>query len=666
MEVVELDNKQYDPQAEKKTVVDTPTVKDNQQPFARTFLLQVAEAAQSITPWGHNPVVRDQELRGFWHSESWLASVVYSVSIRNASFAWQVVGRDPEKVQPRNTINAVTRILKNSNRGKGWKNLILKTCVDLYTLDNAAFWEIIRNGNSPNAPVINVSHLDSGRCQRTGDPKYPVIYTDRYGKETVLPYWRVRSIEELPSPIEGAYDMQYSAVSRALLAAEIIQSISTYKLEKVSGNFTRAVDFISGVTQNNIDDGLMLAEEQNLNKGQYRFSLPVIIPGVDPTSSLSHVHIDLASLPDNFDEDTSFKWYVAQLAAAFGVDYQEIAPLMTGNLGSSQQSEIMHLKTRGKGPALIMGMIEDILNGLLPTNVEFKFLEQDIRSEREKAETRFTRVKARSMQIKAGELTTKAAREMAVMEGDLPRWLKEEVDKEEEENKQQDMQQPGSEFGPTQLDEGIQTETGGNRMTMAGVKELQKMITKDPYHVLQTWHKSSIGQPSGTVIAPVWIPNQALDSVKSNLMMNLSNQRARFIPESDYHITLVHSSLVDDTEFEAVSKSLTQFEPLFELMASANKVSYFDTENGKAIVLRLEDSALLSQVQQHLYDQFTTLGTPVSDYSDPQKWTPHITLAYIDDSIAFTEFAITPIKVWVDYPKFTRSDYRTEYFDGQQ
>lgn len=653
-----IEEKQYDPKVEKRTVVDTPSVQERRSPAASTFLLQVAEASQSITPWGYNPVKRDRELRSFWHSESWLASVVYSVSIRNASFAWHVTGSNPEKQQPKNTINAVTKILKNSNRGKGWRNLILKTCIDLYSQDNAAVWEIIRNGNSPDSPVINIAHLDSGQCRRTGNPKYPIIYYDRYNREIIMPYWKVRTLEELPSPIEAAYDMQYSAVSRALLAAEIIQSISTYKLEKVSGNFTRSIDAISGLTQNNIDDALTLAEEQNLNKGLYRFSLPVIVPGVDPTSALSHVHIDLASLPDNFDEDTSFKWYVAQLAAAFGVDYQEIAPLMTGNLGSSQQSEIMHLKTRGKGPALIMGMIEDLINGLFPDNVEFKFLEQDIRSEREKAETSFTRSKDRSMRVKTGELTPKAAREMAVMVGDMPRWLKEEVDKEEEENETK-SQQTGSEFGPDQLSEGVVTEIGGEpqRLDMNGVKQLQKIISTHPHEVMQAWYKSSVGQPAGTVISKVWIPNRGLDALKGDLMMRWSNSRVRFLSPEDYHITLVHSPLVDDIEFKAVAKTLTKYETMFEFTATASAVSYFDTPNGKAIILKVDNSVFLTDVQKYLYEQFNQLGVSVSEYSEPTQWQPHITLAYIDASLEFKEQTIEPVKFWVEYPQFTRSTY---------
>lgn len=445
-------DKLLDPGLVAGSVVNAPTVAERVRPTAHPYVMFVAQAAQTITPWGVNFKQRDRELRNFWHTEPWLASVVYSVSIRNASFAWEIVGADPAKVRPKNTIAKVLQILKNSDRGHGWKSLITKTCIDLYSQDMGAVWEIIRTADDPNAPVVNIAHLDAGQCIRTGDPMYPIIYTDRQNVEHALKYYQVRTLEEFPSPIEEAFGMQYSAVSRCFLAAEIIQSIAVYKQEKVGGTFTKAIDAVSGITQQNIDDALSMAEEQNLNKGLYRFSLPVIIPGVDPTSTLSHVHIDLASLPDNFSEDDSFKWYVAQLAAAFGVDYQEIAPLMTGNLGSSQQSEIMHLKTRGKGPALIMGLIEDIINnGLVPSNVEFRFLEQDLRSEKEKADARYTRAMDRAMRVKVGELDPQGARKIAVEDGDLPLWLAEEMDR-------RNPVSTNNEVTPDQILGGVETE----------------------------------------------------------------------------------------------------------------------------------------------------------------------------------------------------------------
>lgn len=469
---VTVSAKQLDPGAVPPTPVETPAVQEHQSPRAHPVVLSVAMQAQAITPWGMAQRFRDRELRAFWISEPWLASVVYSVSIRNASFAWEVVGSDPSATSPKNTIRAVQRVLNSSNRGRGWKNLITKTCVDLYTQDNGAFWYLARRLNRPDQPVMNIVSLDAGQCQRTGDLEYPVIYTNRRGVERILNWWEVQTLEEFPSPIESALDMQLCAVSRCMLAAEIIQSLAVYKQEKISGTFSKAIDIVNNVTAQNIEDALEIDYEQRLNKGLLRYSIPIILPGVDPTATLSHIHIDLASLPDNFDEDASLKWYVAQLAAAFGVDYQEIAPLMTGNLGSSQQSEIMHLKTRGKGPALIMGIIEDILNGggILPGNVRFRFLEQDIRSESEKATARFTRAKERSLRIESGELDAVAARRLAVTDGDLPEWMASEIDAREQERmnssdaseesglQQDEGEEDGAELSANQIMGGIETQ----------------------------------------------------------------------------------------------------------------------------------------------------------------------------------------------------------------
>jgi len=459
----------YDPKVERRTVIDTPSVQEGERPSLHPYIIQLAIAADDIPQWGTTPVVRDKKLREFWVTEPLLASAVYGVTIRNASFAWEVVGSDPSKPNPKYTVSRVTEILKRSNRGKGWQDLMLKTCTDLYCTDNGAFWHLIRKQDRPDSPVLNITHLDSARCLRTGDPKYPVIYTDRMGREHILRWYEVVTIEEFPSPVEEMYGMQVCAVSRCLRAAQILRDIAVYKHEKVSGAWTRSVHFISNVTQSAIENAVDLAEEQNLNRGLYRYSQPVVIAGLDPKNPISHAQVDLASLPDAFDEETTFKWYIAQLALAFGVDYQEFAPLMSGNLGSSQQAEILHLKTRGKGPALIMTVLENVLNdhGILPNNVIFRFKEQDVRTEREKADTKFARAKQRSMMLRSGEIDEEAARQLAVEDGDIPEWMATEIAarRKKEEKEEQRLQQttgnnnaentPGSEFGVDQIVSGI-------------------------------------------------------------------------------------------------------------------------------------------------------------------------------------------------------------------
>ncbi len=662
--VPDVQLKLFDPKVEQQLIINAPSVEERLRPRAMPFVLHVAQRAQTITPWGMNPTMRDQELRAFWLSESWLASVVYSVSIRNASFAWEVIGSDPKEPLPKNTVRAVERLLKQSNRGKGWKNLIIKTCIDLYTQDNGSTWQIVRSADRPDAPVINLVSLDAARIWRTGDDEYPVIYTDRYGVEHVMKWWEVRTIEEFPSPIETAYDLQISAVSRCLLAAEIIQSLSTYKMEKISGNFTRAIDFVSGVTQSNIDDGLAINREQILNRGLLRYSVPVVIPGIDPQSTLSHVHLDLASLPDNFSEDESFKWYVAQLAAAFGVDYQEIAPLMTGNLGSSQQSEIMHLKTRGKGPALIMGLFEDIINdGIIPRNVKFRFLEQDLRSESEKAEAKFTRAKTRSLLVKSGELDGKAARQLAIMEGDLPEWLVAEID-EREDKLPEPMsvpEQQRQEFTSEQISGGMETQET-KALTLRDVERIRKEVSEDPLTFLskRIQRKISYGVPGGTIIIPTY--HESLTTLQYALANQWKHTATRLVLPEQFHITLVHGLRIDEYDYRAACETLRPYiYKLLPVRVYLNRVGTFDTGGGKAVVGLVASSYELKELQRAFYNTLVALDVPVSEFSQPEKWTPHITLAYIPEEIEVRNQDVKPILIDCNRVEFTRTGYTTEH-----
>ena len=62
-----------------KSVVDTPTVAEHQRPSAVPIIFTAASASQTITRWGVSPAIRDKELRAFWVSEPWLASVVSTI-----------------------------------------------------------------------------------------------------------------------------------------------------------------------------------------------------------------------------------------------------------------------------------------------------------------------------------------------------------------------------------------------------------------------------------------------------------------------------------------------------------------------------------------------------------------------------------------------------------
>lgn len=436
--VEEAGTKQYDPKLVENSVVIHPSAKENRQPLG-PILFNVATAADEFTPWGYDVYKRDQELRNFWHTEPILASAVAAMATRLSVVDFEIIGSDPTKPKPTTTIASVESMLKNADYGQGWMSFVIKIAIDIYTQDNGAFIELVRRENNPFSAVIGINHLDSARCFRTGDPEKPIRYRDRNGLDHTLNWWNVVAITEMPSPIEEMFGVGYCAVTRCLRAAQIIRDIAIYKKEKVSGQFMRTIHFISGVTEDNIDAALTFAREQQLNLNLFRYTQPTIMPTLDPDTTLQHIQIDLATLPDNFDEEISFKWYISQLALAFGVDYQEFAPLPGGNLGSGQQSEILHLKSRGKGPALLMSRLENIFNnfGIIPRTVKFGFKVQDSRAEAERATARFERGKDRAARIQSGELDPEAAVELAVLDGDLPEYIAED-------RKKRPMEAPGS------------------------------------------------------------------------------------------------------------------------------------------------------------------------------------------------------------------------------
>jgi hypothetical protein len=406
-------------------------IAQSQQVFPKTdldsgsmvFTWNVASAADQISPWGRNIYVRDRQLRDFWPTETYLAGAMANVAFRNSVFQWEIRGGS-EKVN-----QAVTDILVSAIAGDsfGWVPFMQKYSQDLYTQDNGCFIELIRDpgmdANSrfqgPLAPVLGVGHLDSNRCTRTGNPEYPIVYTDRNSIKHKLRWYEVIPFSDYPSAIETMNGVGYCAVTRVLRMAQIVRSIAIYKDEKISGRQFKQIHFVSGVSRQDIKDEMVRGQEEANNSGLIRFIMPSILASLDPEKPVSTATLDLASLPDGFDYDQEMKWYISSLALGFGVDYQEFAPLPGGNIGSSQQSMILHRKGSGKGPAVLMRMLSEAFRnyGVLPKGTEMRFNDKDEQEELERQTVRTKAMEEYAISIRNFILTPEAARKDLVARG---------------------------------------------------------------------------------------------------------------------------------------------------------------------------------------------------------------------------------------------------------
>jgi hypothetical protein len=372
-----------------------------------------------IVPWGQNTQLRDKQLRDFITEEHFFASALGIIAARNAALTWQITGDEA-------SAEASAELINDANHGEGWESFVVELSNDLLTQDKGAFVEFVRAANSPDAAVIGINALDAQRCFLTGNPETPVIYEDRKGELHKMPWYTVVHMLEMPTsktPADGGYffRLQYSALTRVLGAAQILKSITQYRSEKVSGRFMRAIHLVSGVDTKAIQDAIGRENINADNAGATRYMAPAMVGNVDPAANVSHETIELASLPDGFSEVEAVTTYITILAMGFLTDYQEFAPLSSGNLGNSTQSEVLHQKSRGKGVGLFKKLLERLMNlrGALPANVTFEFTEDDIEADKQIADTGLVRAETRKIRIESGEIDPLAARQLALDSGDL-------------------------------------------------------------------------------------------------------------------------------------------------------------------------------------------------------------------------------------------------------
>ena len=232
-------------------------------------------------------------------------------------------------------------------------------------------------------------------------------------------------MEEMPSPRERMNNVQTCAVDRCLRLSQTLRDILVYKNEKVSGRFARAIH-LTNIDPQAIQDAVNQANANADTRGLQRYSQPIIAAVLDPNAKPHVETLELASLPDGFDEEASMRWYIAGLAICFGVDYGFLAPLPGNKLGTSEQAETAAQQAKGKSSRLFLNTLQYKFNfsGILPRNVTLRFAVPDPTEESERDRAFARRARARSIQIGSGEITPQVATQMAADVGDIdPKYL---------------------------------------------------------------------------------------------------------------------------------------------------------------------------------------------------------------------------------------------------
>lgn len=403
-------------QARRETIVSEP------EASAGIFLVSwMAKAGLSISPWWS--ATRDAQLRNFWKGIDHLSGAIYTFTSRMTTIPFKIIARDQSnKEHVAEADEESYKLAAGAELGKGWEMFYSKFVEDNITQDNGAFAEIIGAGR-PDGPIIGrpvtVRHLDSARCQRTGNSEFPVVFRDISGKLYKLHYTRVIDFSQMQSPIQEMYGVGFCPVSRCINVSQNLLDILVYKQEKLGSRPHRQILITQGgLDPEDVRSAFQLAENQMTNQGLTRYS-KIVLTGHSTIANADLKAIELASLPDGFDEETSITLGMAAIALAFGMDARDLFPALTSG-ATRADALLQHIKQRGKGPGQMIQVTEQLFNSkYLPPYLKMEFDFQDDEQDRQIAEIKNVRMQRWNLGVQSGTLDSRTSREQMVLEGDL-------------------------------------------------------------------------------------------------------------------------------------------------------------------------------------------------------------------------------------------------------
>ncbi len=403
----------------------TQTVQDNMRTemtgIPINLMLMMARTGDLVSPWWSRS--RDHELRRIVKGSDHLSGAMYTIQSKMTTIPVKIVARDKSIKSHVDMAERMTDILLNASQfGEGWPSLYSRFIEDLFGQDNGAFLEVIGPGD-PGGPLTgapySIAHLDSCRCTRTGNPLYPVVYTSSDGNLYKLHYTRVMFSSQMPSPDTLMLGVGFSAVSRVIYAAQNLLDIATYKQEKLGSRPARQLFLTGGgLDPEDLQFAFSVADKRMSMQGLSRYSKTIVAGNRSIQKPVLDV-IDMAKIPDGFDEKESTILGMAVIAMGFGMDARELFPAMESG-ATKADAIVQHIKQRGKGPGQTIEITERLLDTkFLPPYLKAVFDYQDDQQDRQAAEIRSVRAQARQRDIEDKITTVRVEREIMVDNGEI-------------------------------------------------------------------------------------------------------------------------------------------------------------------------------------------------------------------------------------------------------
>jgi 2'-5' RNA ligase len=105
----------------------------------------------------------------------------------------------------------------------------------------------------------------------------------------------------------------------------------------------------------------------------------------------------------------------------------------------------------------------------------------------------------------------------------------------------------------------------------------------------------------------------------------------------NFHITLVYAPTATEAQIAALIQAVAALD-VSALRLGVGSLRAMDNLGEHALHFRVRKNAALIELQEDIHDLLEAAGIPMSQFSDPTAYTPHITMGYSDSRIAPVTF----------------------------
>lgn len=366
-----------------------------------------------------NPRERDRILyRTVLYESQWASAVSIAIT-KFASAGWEVESHNPRLSQ------RAQELLLYADFGAslgGWTNFIAKQLRSFLCTNLGSVFEVEREkSGSAASRVVGIHHLPSLRCTPTGDPDFPIIYTDQQGRDHLLAWYEVVRIIDMPEDDDLVTGLGLCAAERAYSSIIRLAALERYVYEKVSGSRPLSIYLVNGLRTDQLSSLLRSAEEQQREQGLTSYMGAIIGGTLKPDAPPGVVEIPLSSLPDGFDPQAERERADLVYANAIGLDPQDLRPISNQQMGAGAQSAVLHEKAKGRGLVYFRQAFTHAMNALvLDRRVKFLFTERDLDDQLKRADLSSRRIKNIETMVSAQLITPDQGRQLLLDLDELP------------------------------------------------------------------------------------------------------------------------------------------------------------------------------------------------------------------------------------------------------